>query len=283
MSGAGLGGGRCQQCGGPITGKGRRDRKHCSVSCRTVAWSERSGKDSGKSSIRGSATQLDDRVVDRLADALALRFTQGDTVPAARRPDPLPVAAAPVIESESEAIRQLQAEMAKLRTELELSRASPSTTPGSQRATAALRLVEEATLGPPSHQPVTGQPRAVKLLAGGQAGGTVVASAAQFPQLKAAHRQERAAIDKDHEQLTRNFSALFLAHNKLEMAPVRRRPTSVRDAQQGEPTAPDRRRTGSAGFEQTWTPTARRETGDSSGRCRLCGICCSPRVLRILR
>ena len=219
MSGANLGAGPCQQCGGPITGKGRRDRKYCSASCRTVAWSERAGRDSGKASSRAAATQLDDRLVDRLADALALRFTQGDTVPAARRPDPQPVAATPVISSESEAIKQLQAEMAKLRTDLELSRASPSTTPGSKHATAALRLLEEGKLSPPSHQPAAGQPRAVKLLTDGQAGGgTAAASAAQFEQLKAAHRQELAAKDEDHEQLTRDFSALFLAHNKLETA-----------------------------------------------------------------
>jgi chaperonin cofactor prefoldin len=219
MSGTDLGGGRCQQCGGPITGKGRRDRKYCSASCRTVAWSERAGKDASKASSQASTAKLDDRTVDRLADALALRFVYGETVPAARRPEPQPVAATPVVSSEFEAIKQLQAEMAKLRTDLELSRASPSTTPGSQRATAVLRRVEEGKLSPPSHPPTTGQPRAAKRLADGQAGGdTVAASTAQFEQLKATHRQELAAIDKDHEQLTRKFSALFLAHNKLETA-----------------------------------------------------------------
>lgn len=219
MSGAELGGGRCQQCGGPITGKGRRDRKYCSASCRTVAWSERAGKDASKASSRASPAKLDDRTVDRLADAVASRLNKTDGVPVATRPDPPPVAAAPVIGSESEAIKQLQAEMAKLRTDLELSRASPSSTPGSMHATAALRLLEEGKLGPPSHPPASGQPRAAKRLADGQAGGgTVAASTAQFEQLKAAHRQELAAIDKDHEQLTRKFSALFLAHNKLETA-----------------------------------------------------------------
>lgn len=219
MSGAELGGGRCQQCGGPISGKGRRDRKYCSASCRTVAWGKRAGKDASKASSRASSAKLDNRTVDRLADAVASRLNKTDGVSVGTRPDPPPVAAAPVIGSESEAIKQLQAEMAKLRTDLELSRASPSTTLGSKHATAVLRLLEESKLGSPSHQLASGQPRAAKLLAGAQAGGgTVAASTAQFEQLKASHRQELAAIDKDREQLTRNFTSLFLAHNRLETA-----------------------------------------------------------------
>ena len=35
---------RCAQCAGPIQAKGRRDRKYCSPTCRTAAWSARAGK-----------------------------------------------------------------------------------------------------------------------------------------------------------------------------------------------------------------------------------------------
>lgn len=219
MSGANLGAGPCQQCGGPITGKGRRDRKYCSASCRTVAWSERAGRNSGKASSRVAATQLDDGLVDRLADALVLRFAQGDTVPAARRPAPQPVAATPVINAESEVIKELQAEMARLRSDLERSRTSSSSTSGSKPASAVLHLPEAVKFSPPSYQPATGQPRTGKQLTDGQAdGGSAAATAAQLEQLKAAHRKQLAAKEEDHDRLTREFSALFLSHNKIETA-----------------------------------------------------------------
>lgn len=218
MSGADLGGGRCQQCGGPITGKGRRDRKYCSASCRTVAWGKRAGKDSGKASIRASATKLDDGLVDKLADAVATRLAEASIGPAARRPDSQPVVPVAVTNAESETTKQLQAEMAKIRAEIDLSRSPPRAAPDTANVESSVRPLEDGKQSPPSHQAPISQPRTVRLLVGNQAAGLTVAATSQLEQMKARHRQELAAKNEDHEQLTREFSALFLAHNKIETA-----------------------------------------------------------------
>lgn len=66
------GGARCEQCGGPMPGKGRRDRKYCSGSCRTIAWQRRSGQGSAGSAV--SRAMAATGVIDRLADELLGRL-----------------------------------------------------------------------------------------------------------------------------------------------------------------------------------------------------------------
>lgn len=217
MSGAELGAGRCQQCGGPITGKGRRDRKYCSASCRTVAWSERARKVSEQASSRASATKLDAVLVDRLADAVVLRLAAASTAPATTRPEPQPIVTTPASTAESETIKQLQAEMVKMRAEFGLSRAQPRAVPDPRNAGAPLRLLEDGKLKLSLESPIN-QPRAANRHAEGQSGENAAAPASQMEPLKAVHRKELAAKVEDHDQLARKYSALFLAHNKLKTA-----------------------------------------------------------------
>lgn len=218
MSGDELGAGRCEQCGGPITGKGRRDRKYCSASCRTLAWNERAGREPGKASSRVAATQLDEGLVDRLAAALALRFAQGDAASAAKRPEPQPATSTPVGSAEFEAIKQLQSDMAKLRTELELSRASSTPSTGSQHATAKVLTKDEGQSSPPSQHQVTGQSSGT--LPADRQGGGIAAdeTASRIEQLKASYKQKLAAKAADHERLSREYVTLLQAHNRLDEA-----------------------------------------------------------------
>ena len=219
MSGAELGAGRCQQCGGPITGKGRRDRKYCSASCRTVAWSERTRKVSEQASSRASATKLDAVLVDRLADAVVLRLAAASTAPAITRPEPQPMVTTPAATAtaESETIKQLQAEMVKMRAEFGLSRAQLRAVPDPRNAGAPLHLLEDGKLKLSIESPIN-QPRAAKRDAEGQSGENAAVPASQIEPLKAAHRKELAAKVEDHDQLAQKYSALFLAHNKLKTA-----------------------------------------------------------------
>ncbi len=108
--------------------------------------------------------------------------------------------------------------MAKIRAELDLSRAPPRAAPDNPNAVVSVRPLDEGEQSPPSHQATRSQPRTVRLLVGNQASGLTVAATSQLELLKAAHRQELAAQNEDHEQLTREYSALFLAHNKIETA-----------------------------------------------------------------
>lgn len=125
---------------------------------------------------------------------MVLRLAAASTAPATTRPEPQRVVTTPVATAESESIKQLQAEMVKMRAEFELARAQPR---------------DES----PSNQP-----RALKRPADGQPGENAAAPASQIERLKAAHRKELAAKVEDQDQLTREYSALFLAHNKLATA-----------------------------------------------------------------
>jgi len=140
-------------------------------------------------------------------------------VPAASRPDSQPVAATPVINADSEAIKQLQTEMTKIRTDLDLSRASLSATHGSGYATAALRILEEGKLKTSPREPIPpGQAVTVRILLDAPLGMRRRAAASQSEPLKAAHREDPASNEKDDAQRTREYSALVRAHSKLEMA-----------------------------------------------------------------
>lgn len=74
MASADAGGSRCEQCGGPILGKGRRDRKYCSGSCRTVAWQKRSGNEGTGSALSRAIASVG--LVNRLADELLGRLAK---------------------------------------------------------------------------------------------------------------------------------------------------------------------------------------------------------------
>lgn len=74
MASADAGGSRCEQCGGPILGKGRRDRKYCSGSCRTVAWQKRSGNEGTGNSLSRAIASVG--LVNRLADELLGRLAK---------------------------------------------------------------------------------------------------------------------------------------------------------------------------------------------------------------
>lgn len=74
MASADAGGSRCEQCGGPILGKGRRDRKYCSGSCRTVAWQKRSGNEGTGSTLSRAIASVG--LVNRLADELLGRLAK---------------------------------------------------------------------------------------------------------------------------------------------------------------------------------------------------------------
>ena len=74
MASADAGGSRCEQCGGPILGKGRRDRKYCSGSCRTVAWQKRSGNEGTGNALSRAIASVG--LVNRLADELLGRLAK---------------------------------------------------------------------------------------------------------------------------------------------------------------------------------------------------------------
>lgn len=217
MSGADLGGGRCQQCGGPITGKGRRDRKYCSASCRTVAWGQRAGRDTGKASNGSGAVKLDDLLVNRLADALLSRLAGASTGPDPRVGNPPALVPTPVAHVDLETVHQLRGELNQLRAELERSRAVPQAAQDPARVATSVRPLEGGTASPPSLSAPNAPRSSFRLLVGQEAAARGIAVVSPLERLMAAHQEELAAKDADHARLTREYSARSLAHHKLEM------------------------------------------------------------------